>query len=185
MTSPNPPASTRRLPRRLAAGLLVLLAAIPAAHAVQSQRMVFEDLGFRVIRVDLRSDNLELHWKDGSGQPFGDIVRNRQRPLTAFIERRLEEAFVPDVKPPMCVSGRVLKHIRRSRTGIERFAFLDPNRLDLVDHGLVAFEPRLPLDEAVERLEKADVVGDRAVECNVDHVDEGRRRRSGRRRAGC
>ena len=73
MTSPNPPASTRRLPRRLAAGLFVLLATVPAAHAVQSQRMVFEDLGFRVIRVDLRTDNLELHWKDGSGQPFGDI----------------------------------------------------------------------------------------------------------------
>ncbi|HEY4143912.1 MAG TPA: phosphodiester glycosidase family protein [Pinirhizobacter sp.] len=35
--------------------------------------MVFEDLGFRIVRVDLRRDLLELHWKDSSGKPFGDV----------------------------------------------------------------------------------------------------------------
>jgi uncharacterized protein YigE (DUF2233 family) len=63
----------RRLPCFLAAIAILLFATMPAAHAVQSQRMVFEDLGYRVVRVDLRRDALELHWKDDSGKPFGDI----------------------------------------------------------------------------------------------------------------
>ena len=49
-----------------------------------------------------------------------------------------------------------------------------PIDLELSIIDLVALEPGLALHEAVERLEEAQVVGDGAVEHDVDRVDEGR-----------
>ena len=75
-----------------------------------------------------------------------------------------------------------LQNLLGLRVGIEGLALLDADRLELIDHHLVAFEPGLALHEAVERLEEAQVVGDRAVEHDVDRIDELRRRRIGRLR---
>ena len=68
-----------------------------------------------------------------------------------------------------------VENLSRFVVWFERLALLDADRLQRIDHGLVAREPRLALHEAVERVEEAHVVGDRAVEEDVDGVDELRR----------
>ena len=63
-----------------------------------------------------------------------------------------------------------------SRRGLKGLPFSMPIDLSMIDHRLVPLQPRLALDEAVERLEEAQVVGDGVVEDDVDGVDEGGRR---------
>ena len=55
-----------------------------------------------------------------------------------------------------------------------------PMRAQRIDHRPVALDPGLALHEAVERLEEAQIVGDRAVEQRVDGIDEARLRRARR-----
>ncbi len=63
--------------------------------------------------------------------------------------------------------------------GVEGLALLDADGLELVDHDLVTGEPRLGLDDAVERFKIAHVPGDGGVVDHVDRIDElGRRRMS-------
>ena len=55
---------------------------------------------------------------------------------------------------------------------LEWFPLFDADRLELIDHDLVALQPWLSLHEAVERLKETHVIGNRAVEHNVDSIDE-------------
>src|SRR5262249_28172145 len=78
-------------------------------------------------------------------------------------------------------SGRSEDRLR-AFVGAERFAFFYADRLEQVDHRPVAIEPGLDLYHAVERLEEAQVVRNRIVVDDVNHVDEDgcRRLRRGR-----
>lgn len=74
---PTPFASRRRRPLALLAGCALmasLFGCAPRADAVDSRHIVFEDLGYRVVTIDLRRETLELHWRpDAQGHAFGSI----------------------------------------------------------------------------------------------------------------
>jgi uncharacterized protein YigE (DUF2233 family) len=77
MKSPRPP-TFRRKPR--IAGLLLSLAALlPAAcsqasHGISSHDVVFDNVHFRVVAIDLARADLGLHWRDSAtGQPYASI----------------------------------------------------------------------------------------------------------------
>src|SRR6476646_10527082 len=77
----------------------------------------------------------------------------------------------------MRFTGGVRQYLLRPRVGKEGLAFLDADRLERINHRIVSFEPRLCLNDTVERLEETLVVGDGAVVDEVDRVDKRRCRR--------
>ena len=100
--------------------------------------------------------------------------------MAAFIERLLENVDVIDVDPSLRFKYGIVENLLDIGVGIEWFAFLDPDRLERIDHCLVAFQPWLSLYEAIKRLKESQVVGDRVIEYDVDNVDELCWRRIGR-----
>ncbi|WP_377323832.1 phosphodiester glycosidase family protein [Rhodanobacter terrae] len=51
----------------------------PSAQAVDSGELAFEGQDYRVVRLDLKHEQLGLYWRDPqSGQPFGSIESLRQ-----------------------------------------------------------------------------------------------------------
>lgn len=53
---------------------VVITGCTTRAQALSSDEMAFEGQHYRVVQLDLRHDQLSLHWRDpGSGQPFGSI----------------------------------------------------------------------------------------------------------------
>ena len=117
-------------------------------------------------------------------EALGHTGRGGQRPVGAFIEWRREDAFVFEVEPGVRFSRGVGENLSRFVVRLEWLSLFDADGLKLINHDLVAREPRLPLHEAIERLEEAHVVGNRAIEQDVDSVDKLRRRRIRRLRQG-
>ncbi|WEN14458.1 phosphodiester glycosidase family protein [Rhodanobacter sp. AS-Z3] len=77
---PHPPRLRRLLHLLLP---LVLLAVVPGcaptAQALDSSDVAFDGQNYRIVHVDLKRENLSLHWRDPtSGQPFGSIETLRQ-----------------------------------------------------------------------------------------------------------
>ena len=66
----------------------------------------------------------------------------------------------------------LLEDFLGSGVGVEGLALLDADGFEVIDHDLVAGEPGLDLDDAVERFVKAQVIGNGGVEDYVDGVDE-------------
>ena len=62
--------------------LLVLLSmpgCTPTAQALDSGELAFEGQNYRVVHINLKREQLTLHWRDPhSGQPFGSIENLRQ-----------------------------------------------------------------------------------------------------------
>ena len=51
----------------------------PAARALDSRELAFEGQNYRVVHVNLKHEELTLHWREpASGQPFGSIDTLRQ-----------------------------------------------------------------------------------------------------------
>jgi uncharacterized protein YigE (DUF2233 family) len=76
---PLPPLR-RTLPHLLS---LLLLAGMsgcaPGAQALDSRELAFEGQNYRVVHVNLKREQLSLHWREpASGQPFGSIEALRQ-----------------------------------------------------------------------------------------------------------
>jgi len=74
------PPHRRLLPRWLVALVPVLLGACTQqVQAVDSRDVVFDSQTFRVVRIDLHRETLDLHWHDpDSGEPYGNIETLRQ-----------------------------------------------------------------------------------------------------------
>ena len=85
----------------------------------------------------------------------------RHQPRMSFVHARCERML-----------GR---RIRR-----EGFPFLDADRLQLIDHGAVAVEPRFGLHHPVEMREEALVEANGGIEQDVLYVAEDCRRRISR-----
>jgi uncharacterized protein YigE (DUF2233 family) len=76
-----PAAIHRHLLRWLLPALLLanVLGCTPTAQALDSDTMAFEGQNYRVVHLDLKHEQLSLHWRDPqSGQPFGSIDTLRQ-----------------------------------------------------------------------------------------------------------
>ena len=59
--------------------LLVLPGCAPKAQALDSDEVTFAGQQYRVVHVDLKREQLELHWRNPrDGQPFGSIENLRQ-----------------------------------------------------------------------------------------------------------
>jgi uncharacterized protein YigE (DUF2233 family) len=78
--SPLPP-----FPRQLARWLLALTllsataGCAPTAQALDSSELAFEGQNYRIVHVDLKREQLSLHWREPqSGQAFGSIETLRQ-----------------------------------------------------------------------------------------------------------
>jgi hypothetical protein len=95
---------------------------------------------------------------------------DREKPPFAFIVRR--EFVVSSIEPDLRLLDCVVKDLLGFRVRIERFAPLDADGLELVDHHLISFQPRLGLHHLIERLEEAQVVSDSAVEQDTARIDE-------------
>lgn len=65
--------SGRLLPAFLVLAVLTAAAWIPAAQALGGRRVRVDDVGYRVVTLDLARDRLELHWRDPGGQAFASI----------------------------------------------------------------------------------------------------------------
>ncbi|MEP6897081.1 MAG: phosphodiester glycosidase family protein [Rhodanobacter sp.] len=64
------------MPLALVAGVL---GCTPSARALDSGGVAFEGQNYRVVHLDLKREQLTLHWRDPqSGQPFGAIETLRQ-----------------------------------------------------------------------------------------------------------
>jgi uncharacterized protein YigE (DUF2233 family) len=64
------------MPLALLAGAL---GCTPPAQAVDSSELAFEGQNYRVVHLDLKREQLNLHWRDPqTGIPFGDIETLRQ-----------------------------------------------------------------------------------------------------------
>ncbi len=51
----------------------------PVAQALDSHQAAFEGQNYRIVKLDLKRQHLDLHWRDpASGQPFGSIEALRQ-----------------------------------------------------------------------------------------------------------
>jgi len=58
--------------------LILVLAAMPAA-ALESRRLTVDGAGFRVVRLDLDHERLELRWRDEGGAPLAGIEALRHQ----------------------------------------------------------------------------------------------------------
>jgi uncharacterized protein YigE (DUF2233 family) len=75
MSLPSPP-PRRRFGLTALVAVLVLGLSVGCMHradALETGHVVFEDLGYRVVHVDLRRETLELHWRSEAGDAFGSI----------------------------------------------------------------------------------------------------------------
>ena len=97
--------------------------------------------------------------------------------MSAFIERRNEDALILGLEPSVGFENSLLEDLLGRGVGVEGLTFLDADGLERIDHGLVAGQPGLYLDDAIERLKETHVVGNGGVEDYVDGVDELRVRR--------
>lgn len=66
-------------PLRSRPWLLLAVAMVAPAPALDSDRLRFDDVGFRVVHVDLASERLELVWRDAHGAPLAGIEGLRQQ----------------------------------------------------------------------------------------------------------
>jgi hypothetical protein len=103
---------------------------------------------------------------------FGEFRFGWELPVGAFVEGRNEDAFVLGLEPCVGFEESLLEDVLGGGVGVEGLALLDADGFEVIDHDLVAGEPGLDLNYAVERLEEAEVVGDGGVEDYVDGVDE-------------
>ena len=104
-----------------------------------------------------------------------DLVRGGHVPMAAVeIGGGKYDVSIPGGQPCMRLMRRQVQDPSRLVVRFERLALLDADRLQRVDHRLVAGQPRLGLHEAVQRVEEPRVVRDRRVEQHVDRVDERR-----------
>jgi len=81
-------------------------------------------------------------------QACQNFLRCRQRPLYALVERWNEDLLVLHVDDGAGFACCGIEN--RLRTGPERLALRYPDRLEHVDHRLIAREPWLGLHEAIE-----------------------------------
>ena len=98
--------------------------------------------------------------------------------MLAFIEGR--QRVVPRLDPGLRFLDRTGEDLLPPGVGVEWLAALDADGLERVDHGLVAFEPRLGLHHPIQGIEEAHIVGNGGVEHDIGCIDEDRRRRIGR-----
>ncbi len=99
--------------------------------------------------------------------------------MGAFVERLREDLFINRLKPLLAFENRLLEGDLRRGVGAEGLAFLNADRFERIDHGFVASEPGLDLDDAIQRLKEAQVVWNGGVEDDAKRVDELRVRRMG------
>src|SRR4029079_15552786 len=95
---------------------------------------------------------------------FENFGRCRQCPVIAFIEWWNEGLFILQIDQGAGLLGRCFQDHSGGRVWMKRLGFLDADRLQHVDHGLIANQPGLGLYKAVEGLEKAHIIGNRRVE---------------------
>jgi len=76
------------------------------------------------------------------------------------------------IQPGVRLQDRAVEDLLRLLVRVKRFALFDADRLQQIDHDPIAIDPRLALHEAVERLKEAHLVQDRAVEQDIDRLDE-------------
>lgn len=78
--SPRVPAAFRHLRWLLPLALLAsALGCTPSAQALDSSELAFEGQNYRIVHLDLKREQLTLHWRDPqSGVPFGDIETLRK-----------------------------------------------------------------------------------------------------------
>ena len=88
--------------------------------------------------------------------------------MSAFVKRRRKNSLILKIKPGMRFTRSVIQNPLRVRIGIEWFPLLDADGLKLINHDFVAFKPWLSLHEAIERLKETQIVGNGAVEHDVD-----------------
>ena len=91
--------------------------------------------------------------------------------MGAFVEGMREDIFIERLEPSVGFENGPLQDVLGCGVGVEGLALLDADGFELVNHGAVALEPWLRLDDAIERLEEAHVVGNGCVE---DYVDRSR-----------
>jgi uncharacterized protein YigE (DUF2233 family) len=79
---PSPISPLRRVLTHVLSTLLLLAGVsgcAPSARALDSRELAFEGQNYRVVHVNLKREQLSLHWREpASGQPFGSIEALRQ-----------------------------------------------------------------------------------------------------------
>lgn len=103
---------------------------------------------------------------------FSDLGRGRKSPLVAFEERLRKGALVFEFQPRMGLARGALENVLRFHIWIEGLAFLDADRFELVNHCPVTLQPGLVLDDAVKRLEVAQIVRNCRIKHDINCVGE-------------
>jgi uncharacterized protein YigE (DUF2233 family) len=188
--TPDAVRSMRALLRAAALACTIVATAPRAAQALESRTLTIDDADYRVVRIDLSREALDLYWLEASGAPYGSIDALRRsgeadgRTLRFAINAGIYDR---EFRPLGLAIGasRTLRPLNVAKSvGTGNFG-LKPNGVFYVDHdghaGVVTTDAwrAAPKDVRAATQSGPMLVVDGAINPGFDEASDSRKWRSG------